>query len=456
MVVLDTTSVAVALPSVMMDLSLSGTGLTWILNAYTLTFAGFLLLSGRLADLYGPRRLFLGGIGVFVLASLACGLARSETVLLSARAVQGVGGALVTAASLSLISNLFPAKTARARALGIYGLVCAAGGSLGELLGGFLSTILNWHWIFLINLPIGVIVYAAGIAVLPADPPRRDAARLDLAGAVMITAAMTSVVYTLSKIGGSGESWAPAELSACAAALFLLLFIGIEMRVREPLVPLKRLGRWNLAMANLLGLLWAAGDVAWLVICALYLQRVLGYDPLHVGLAFLPSTVLMALLSGGLSAKAVIRFGISAPLSAGLFLVALGLAVFARAPVAGTFILDVLPGMILVGVGTGIAYTPLLVAAMNGIDSNDSGLASGMLNSSFMIGSALGLASLASVADGRTATLTHSGAPPLAALNEGYHCAFVLATMLTGAAAVGALALRRRTVARRVSIDAQC
>lgn len=445
MVVLDTTIVAVALPSIMDDLRLSGTSLTWMVNAYTLSFGGFLLLSGRLGDLYGARRLFLIGITLFMLASLACGLAHRQTLLLIARAVQGLGSAMVTAVSLSLITNLFSKPDERARAMGTYGFVCAAGGSVGELLGGFLTHSLSWHWIFLVNLPIGIVVYMFSILLIPRDAPARGTRQLDVAGAVTITAALSLLVYALINSNEAGWRSIQTEGVLSVVTVLLVLFISIEIRVQEPLVPLRLFQLRNLATANLLGILWGAGAVAWSVIFALYLQRVLGYDPLRVGLAFLPATVIMALFSVGLSAKLVMRFGTRGPLWIGLLLFAMGLALFAHAPLGGTFTVNVLPGMLLLGLGGGMASTPLLLAAMSDIESEESGLASGVFNTSFMMGSAVGLAVLASLADARTGNLVQSGAKAVVALNAGYHCAFLVGALLTGIAAVlGALVLRRK------------
>jgi EmrB/QacA subfamily drug resistance transporter len=443
MIVLDTTIVTVALPSILADLRVSGTSLTWMLNAYMLTFGGFLLLGGRLGDLYGRRRLFLAGISVFTLASLACGLAHTLTGLLIARAGQGLGGAVVAAVSLSLIMNLFSRPAERARAMGIYGFVCAAGSGVGELLGGFLTKTLSWHWVFLVNLPIGIAVYAFCIVLLPRDAPSHGPRQLDVAGAVAITTALTLVVYAL--VNGNEAGWTSAQTQGLlgVVALLLLLFLSIEIRVREPLMPLRLFRLRNFTTANVLGVLWAAATFAWFVISALYLQRVLGYDPFRVGFAFVPATMIMAAFSAGLSAKIVMRFGIRGPLWIGLLLAAAGLALFARAPLGGAFVVDVLPGMLLLGLGAGMASTPLLLAAMNDVNSKESGVASGIVNTSFMMGGALGLAVLASLADVRTGELQQSGIETVAALNGGYHVAFLVGALLIATAAVlGALVLR--------------
>jgi EmrB/QacA subfamily drug resistance transporter len=447
MIVLDTTIVTVALPTIQSNLRFSPTGLTWILNAYLLTYGGFLLLGGRLGDLYGPRRLFLVGLALFTLASLACGLARTQPELIAARAVQGIGGAVVSAVSLSLIMNLFTAQADRAMAMGIYGFVCAAGGSIAELLGGFLTQTLGWHSIFLVNLPIGVAVYALCTVLLPADRASLVPRRLDIAGASTITVALMLAVYAVVNANDAGWG-SPRTLGLLVVAVIgLVTFIVIEARMGEPLVPLRLFLQRNLATANVVGILWAAGMFAWFVTSALYMQHVLGYDPLQVGLGFLPADAIMAAFSAGLSAYMVTRFGIRGPLCVGLLLSAAGLALFARAPLQGQFTVDVLPGMLLLGLGTGMAFNPVLLVAMNDVDAHESGLASGVVNTSFMMGGALGLAALASLADIRAGELQRAGAPSVAALNGGYHLAFALGALLTlFAGLLGALVLRPRQV----------
>lgn len=447
MIVLDTTIITVALPSILADLVVPDASLTWMLNAYMLTYGGFLLLSGRLGDLYGRRRLFLVGISLFTGASVGCGLAHTQTVLLVARSIQGLGSAVVGAVSLSLITNLFAERAERARAMAVYGFVCAAGGSVGELLGGFLTKSLSWHWIFLVNLPIGIGVYASCSVLLPRDAPSRERRQLDAAGALAITAALTLLTYALVTANRAG--WMSMRTGVALGIVFvlLLLFVIIESRTRDPLMPLRFFRRRNFAIANALGILWAAGVFAWFVIAPLYLQRVLRYDALRVGLAFVPATMIMAAFSAGLSAKLVMRFGIRGPLWIGLLLVAVGLALFSRSPLDGTFVVDVLPGMLLLGLGGAMASTPLLVAAMNDVSNEESGLASGIVNTSFMMGGALGLATLATLADVRSEELRRIGVQAVAALNGGYHCAFLVGSLFAAAASVvAALVLRSGSV----------
>jgi EmrB/QacA subfamily drug resistance transporter len=442
MIVLDVTIVNVALPSVKTDLGFSETSVAWVVNAYLLTYGGFLLLGGRLGDLFGNRRLFLSGITLFTLASLACGLATTQWFLVSARAVQGVGGAVASAVSLSLMMNLFTEAGDRAKAMGIFGFVAAGGGSIGVLLGGVLTNSLDWHWIFLVNAPIGVLVYILSLRLLPAAAGLAGQGRLDLGGAVTVTASLMLAVYAI--VNGNEVGWTSGRTLGllAAAAVLLTAFLSIEGRVRAPLMPLRLFRLRNVATANVVGILWAAAMFAWFFLSALYLQLVLGYSPLQVGLAFLPSNVIMAAFSIGLSAKLVMRFGIRVPLAAGLLLAAAGLALFARLPVEGNFVVDVLPSMILLGFGAGMALNPVLLAAMSDVAPEESGLASGIVNTSFMMGGALGLAVLASVAASRTDTLaaTHTH---VAALTGGYHVAFVIGALFAaGAAVIGGTRLR--------------
>jgi len=453
MIVLDTTIVNVALPSIRDDLKFSETALVWVVNAYMLTFGGFLLLGGRLGDLYGHRRLFVAGIALFTAASLACGLAQSQAVLVAARAVQGLGGAVVSAVSLSLIMMLFPEQEDRAKAMGVYGFVCAGGGSIGVLLGGFRTSVLSWHWIFLVNLPIGAAVYGLCMALLPAKGGQ-PGERLDMAGAAAITASLMLAVYAV--VNGNERGWISFHTLGLlgAAAVLLAAFLAIESRVRAPLMPLGLFRLRNVATANAAGVLWAAAMFAAFFISALYLQVVLGYSPMQVGLAFLPANIIMAVFSLGLSARLVMRFGIRLPLACGLAVASVGLAPFARAPIPGSFLVDVLPAMSLLGLGAGIAFNPMLLAAMNDVDPRDAGLASGVVNTSFMMGGALGLAVLASLAAARTSFMLERGAAQVAALNGGYQLAFALGAACGAVAAVLCAMLLRSPAAERAADSA--
>jgi EmrB/QacA subfamily drug resistance transporter len=443
MIVLDTTIVNVALPSIRTDLGFTETSLVWVVNAYMLTFGGFLLLGGRLGDLYGHRRIFLIGLVLFTLASLACGIANSQALLVAARAVQGLGGAVVSAVALSLIMNIFTEPADRAKAMGVYGFVCAGGGSIGVLLGGLLTSTLSWHWIFLVNLPIGVAVYALCIALLPSARGHAHGEKLDVAGAVAVTLSLMLAVYAI--VNGNEAGWQSTQTLGLlgAAVVLMVLFIGIESRVQHPLMPLGLFRLRSVSVSNVVGVLWAAAMFAWFFISALYMQLVLGYTPMQIGLAFLPANLIMAVFSLGVSARLVMRFGIRKPLAVGLWLAALGLALFARAPVNGSFAVDVLPGMLLLGLGAGMALNPLLLAAMSEVSPTESGLASGVVNTAFMMGGALGLAVLASAAVARTSAMSAAGAQLPLALTGGYNLAFLIGAVFAAVAGLlGAVLLR--------------
>jgi EmrB/QacA subfamily drug resistance transporter len=442
MIVLDTTIVNVALPSIRADLGFTQTSLAWVVNAYMLTFGGFLLLGGRLGDLFGARRLFLIGITIFTLASVACGVSTSQGMLIGARAVQGVGGAVVSAVAFSLILNLFTEPGERAKAMGVFGFVMSGGGTIGVLLGGVLTDVLTWHWIFLVNVPIGVLVYLLSLRLLPSTPGFATG-RVDIAGAVTVTASLMIAVYAIVK--GNEVGWVTARTLGllAAAAVIFGVFLTIESRIASPLMPLRLFKERNISTASVVGTLWSAAMFAWFFLVALYLQLVLGYSPLEVGLAFLPANIIMGAFSVGLSAKLVMRFGVKPPLATGLLLAAAGLLLFAHAPVGGSFVVDVLPPMILGGIGAGMAFNPLLLAAMSDVEPQESGLASGVVNTAFMMGGALGLAVLASVAASHTDSLRAAGSGPLEALVGGYHIAFVVgAVFAIAAAAVGTLCFR--------------
>src|SRR5688572_1159604 len=444
MIVLDVTIVGVALPSIREDLGFSEESLAWVVNAYLITFGGFLLLGGRLGDLFGHRRLFLLGITLFTLASTACGLATSQEMLVIARAVQGVAGAVVSAVALSLMMTLFTEPAERAKAMGIFGFVASGGGSIGVLLGGVLTDVLDWHWIFLVNVPVGIVVVVLSLMLIPSARVATAAVKLDVAGAVTVTASLMLAVYAV--VNGNGVGWVTARTLGLLAVsgVLLVAFLVIESRVESPLVPLRLFRRRNIAVSNVVGVLWAGAMFAWFFLSALYLQLVLGYSPLEVGLAFLPGNLIMGIMSISLSAMLVMRFGIRLPLAVGLSLAGVGLLLFARAPVDGNFVVDVLPAMILLGLGAGMAFNPVLLAAMSDVEPTEAGLASGVVNTSFMMGGALGLAVLASLAASRTDTLLASGVSEVAALTGGYHVAFFVGAVFAfGAAALGGVLLRQ-------------
>jgi EmrB/QacA subfamily drug resistance transporter len=444
MIVLDVSIVGVALPSIKDDLGFSDTSLAWVVNAYLLTYGGFLLLGGRLGDLYGNRRLFLIGISVFTVASLACGLSTSQGMLVVSRGVQGFGGAVASAVSLSIMVNLFTEPGERAKAMGIFGFVASGGGSLGVLLGGIITDVISWHWIFLVNFPIGIAVVLLSLRLLP-ETHVAGSMKLDVAGAITVTVALITAVYAI--VNANEKGWTSGQtlgLLAIAAILFVV-FLVIEQRVKSPLVPLRLFKLRNLAVADVVGVLWAAAMFTWFFLTALYLQLVLGYSPLQIGLAFLPGNLIMGVLSIGLSAKLVMRYGFRLPLAVGLGLASAGLLLFARAPVDGSYLMDVFPSMVLLGLGAGMAFNPVLLAAMSEVEPQESGLASGIVNTSFMMGGALGLAVLASIADSRTSNLLDAGHDLSAALTGGYHLAFLVGALFALAAAViGGLLLRNQ------------
>ncbi len=448
MIVLDTNIVNVALPSIQADLGFSQAALAWVVNAYMLTFGGFLLLSGRLGDLYGNKRVFLGGVVAFTLSSVACGLAPSAGLLVVGRAVQGLGGAAVSAVALALIMGLFTEPGERAKAMGFFGFVMSGGGAVGVLLGGVLTGLFSWHWIFLVNVPIGVAVLLIARRALPADVVAVERGRLDVLGAGLVTLALMIAVYAV--VGGNEAGWTtPRTLGLLAVATTLMVaFVVREATVEHPLVPLRLFTLRNVVVSQVVGVLWAGAMFACFFLSALYLQQVLGYDALEVGLAYLPSCVVMAACSLGLSDRIVMRFGIRVPLVVGLGLAGVSLALFAQAPVEGGYLVDVFPAMVLLGIGAGIAFNPVLLAAMGDVEPQEAGLASGVVNTSFMMGGALGLAVLVAVSSARTSALTAAGADPLEALNGGLQLAFAVgAGFAVAAAVIGGVFLRPRPMA---------
>jgi EmrB/QacA subfamily drug resistance transporter len=441
MIVLDMTVVNVALPSIRQDLGFTETSLVWVINAYMLTFSGFLLLGGRLSDLFGDRKIFLWGIALFTAASIICGIASSQGMLIIARAIQGLGGAIFSAVALAIIVNLFSEPLDRAKAMGLFGFVSAGGGAIGVLIGGVLTGVFNWHWIFLINIPVGLAVFAACLYLLP-QGEKKGHVRLDIAGALTITLSLMLAIYAI--VDGNAAGWLSLQtLGLIAGSLLLLLaFIRIESRHAHPIVPLSVFKERNVVVVSIIGILWSVAMFAWFFLCALYLQLILGFTPLQVGLAFLPANLIMAAFSLGLSAKMVMRFGTQKPMVAGMLCIAAGLAFFALAPAAGGFNTFILPGMLLMGLGAGMAFNPVLLAGMDGIPDDESGLVSGVLNTAFMMGGALGLAVLASLAAYRTEGLLAQGMDSTAALLGGYHLAFVVGAIFAAAAAGAALLTR--------------
>jgi EmrB/QacA subfamily drug resistance transporter len=445
MVVLDATVVNVALPSIQTDLDFSSGDLQWVVNAYTLVFGGFLLLGGRAADLLGRKRLFLAGVVVFTLASLLSGLAQSSGMLIAARALQGLGGALVSPAALSIITTTFADGHERTRALGVWGAIAGGGGAFGLLLGGFLTQTLSWEWVFFVNVPIGVGALLASARFVPESLGGGERRGFDLAGAVSVTSGLVILTYAIVKAQDFG--WGDPRtlgLAAVAAAL-LVAFVAVERRSSAPLVRLSILRTRSLAASNAVMLLVAGGLFSMFFFGGLYLQTILGYDPLEAGLAFLPMTA--GIVAGSvLSQRLIPRFGVKNVLLGGLTLAAAGLALMTRVQPDSTY-LTVLPAFVLMAIGMGNAFVPLTLTATTNVAGEDQGLASGLFNTAQQVGGALGLAVLSTLAANRTA----GGTSP-DALVDGFRVAFTAgAGLLALGALITAVALRRRDVA---SIDA--
>jgi EmrB/QacA subfamily drug resistance transporter len=447
MIVLDVTVVNVALPSIGSDLHFSPTGLAWVVNAYLIPFAGLLLLAGRLGDLMGRRAVVLSGLGLFTGASVACGLAQNEVMLVTARAAQGAGGAMTSAVVLGMIVGLFPDPHDQARAMGVYGFVASAGGAIGLLAGGVLTQAINWHWIFFVNVPIGAATAWAISQLIPGDRGSGWRAGADVLGAVVVTAALMAAVYTFVGPAAS-KGWASGTTITWAASAVVLLaaFLVREATARTPLVPLRLLTTRNLATANVLQTLTAAGMFGTFFLGSLYLQQVLHYDPLQIGLAFLPNTVVMSVLSLRGAGWIARRFGARPPLVVGAALVAVGLLLLSRVAADGHYLADVLPAMLLIGVGMGIFFPPLMSVSMADATADTAGLASGVVNATGQAGGALGLAVLASVAAARTAGAVGHGQPRSEALTGGFRLAFLVAAgLMLVAVAVAATVRQRRT-----------
>ena len=452
MIVLDVTVVNVALPSIQGDLGFSQSSLAWVVNAYLISFGGLLLLAGRLGDLLGRRRVFLAGLALFTVASLLCGLAQSQALLVGARFVQGVGGAMTSAVILGMIVTMFPEPREQAKAIGIYGFVASAGGSIGLLAGGVLTEAISWHWIFYINLPIAIGTAVAAAKLIAPDRGIGLGRGADVLGAVLVTGALMLGVYTIVK--ASEHGWASAHtLGLGAVALALLgLFVARQARGANPLMPLRIFRSRGVSGANAVQVAVVAGMFSMFFLGTLYLERVLGLDPLQIGLAFLPSTIAMGVCSAGVSARLNARFGARATLVPALALVLAGLLLFARLPVDGSYVTDVLPAVVLVGIGAGLSFPSLMTLAMEGVAPQDAGLASGLVNTSAQVGGALGLAVLATLSTGRTDDLAGAGEPTLSALTGGYQLAFVVGAGLVGVGIAIALLVLRPARAQRAGV----
>jgi EmrB/QacA subfamily drug resistance transporter len=444
MIVLDATIVNVALPSIKDDLGFSQSNLAWVVNAYLIAFGGLLLLAGRIGDLIGQRRIFLIGLAIFTLASLLCAVAQTQGMLIGARFVQGAGGALASAVTLGMIVTMFPEPRERAKAIGVYSFVASTGGSIGLLAGGILTQAINWHWIFFVNLPIGVATGLLALRLVEDRPGIGLKAGADIPGALLITSGLMLGVYTILEAGKHG--WGSAQtLGLGAVSLGLVAaFILREARAANPLMPLRLFRSRNVAGANLVMALLVVGFFGMFFLGALYLQEILGYDPLQVGLAFLPASLVMGTLSLGFSERLIMGIGPRRALIAGLTCGAAGLLLFARAPVDGSYITDVLPVMLLLGFGAGLSFPSLMTLAMSSATPSDSGLASGLINTTVQVGGAIGLAVLATLATTRTDALRADGVSNASALTSGYHLAFLVGASLV-AVGIGVAAAVIRT-----------
>ncbi|HEX3324354.1 MAG TPA: MFS transporter [Solirubrobacterales bacterium] len=443
MIVLDATIVNVALPTIKDSLGFSQSNLAWVVNAYLIPFGGLLLLAGRMGDLLGQRRLFLIGLAVFTAASLACAVSESQGMLIGARFVAGVGGAMASAVILGMIVTMFPEPREQAKAIGVYGFVASAGGSIGLLLGGALTQAISWHWIFLINLPIGIATAYGALRLVEGKRGIGLKEGADIPGAALITSSLMLGVYTI--LGISDHGWTSTQTLVLGAISFILgaAFIVRQARIANPLMPLRLFRSRNVAGANTIQALLVAGMFGMFFLGALYLQQILGYDALQVGLAFLPATLVMGTLSLGFSEKLIMRFGPRTTLIPGVIMVGAGLLLFARTPVDGNYVVDLLGPFLLVGAGVGTAFPSLMTLAMSGATPSDSGLASGLVNTSMQVGGAIGLAVLATLATERTSSQTDAGASHLAALNSGFHLAYLVGAVLVAIATVIAVTVLR-------------
>jgi EmrB/QacA subfamily drug resistance transporter len=438
MIVLDATIVNVALPSIQDDLGFSSSNLAWVVNAYLIAFGGLLLLAGRAGDLIGQRRIFLIGLTIFTAASALCAVAQTQEMLIGARFVQGVGGALTNAVILGMIVTMFPKPGEQAKALGVYGFVASAGGSIGLLSGGVLTDLISWHWIFFINLPVGIVTAVLALRLIEPKPGIGIGAGADIRGAALLTAGVMLGVYTILGINEHGWTSDRTLGLGAIAAVLLAAFLVRQARIENPLMPLRLFRSRTVTGANVVMAMIVVGMFGLFFLGALYLQRILGYTPLEVGLAFLPSTVVMGIVSLRGSQPLIMRHGPQKVLVPALLLTIAGLLLFARTPVDGNFVIDILPATVLIGLGAGLSTPAVIALAMSGATPEDSGLASGLVNTTVQVGGAIGLAVLATLASERT-----NGSTDPAAINSGYHLAYLIgAGALAVAVAVALIVLR--------------
>ncbi len=454
MVILDGTIVNVALPTIQQDLGFSSSGLAWVVNIYLVPFGGLLLLSGRLGDLIGRKRVFITGLGIFTTASLLCGVSQDSAMLLASRFVQGIGGAVTSAVTLGMVVTLFPQQKERAKAIGVYSFVQSAGGSLGLLAGGVLTQAIGWHWIFFVNVPIGFVAVLLAGRMLASEHGSGLGEGFDAMGALLVTSALMLGVYTIVETAGYG--WASAHtLGFGAAALVLLLaMVARQAKASHPLLPLRVFRSRNVSGAMGIQALMVAGMFSFQFLCVLYLQKVLGFDEVHTGLGVFPVSVAIGALSLGFSARLISRFGPRGVLLPGLFLITAGLAVLSRAPADGSYLADVLPALLPLGIGFGLAMPSLATLAMSAATPQDSGIASGMFNTMQQIGSAFGLAALSTLAASHTNALLGDGSNSTSALTGGYQFAFRIGSCLVAAALLlAATLLRPATTAQRAAAE---
>jgi EmrB/QacA subfamily drug resistance transporter len=443
MIVLDATIVNVALPSIQSDLHFSQSNLAWVVNAYLIAFGGLLLLAGRIGDLIGHRRIFLLGLAAFTAASLLCAVAQNQGMLIAARFVQGAGGALTSAVILGMIVTMFPEPREQAKAIGVYGFVASAGSSIGLLAGGVLTEAINWHWIFFVNLPIGVVTALLAVRLIEDRPGIGLDKGADLPGALLVTGGLMLGVYDILQVEKQGWG-SPQTLALGAVAVALVAaFVLRQARIANPLMPLRLFRSRNVAGANIVIGLMVIGMFGMFFLGALYLQGILRYDPLEVGLAFLPASVAMGLLSLRFSDKLNLRFGPRNTLIAALLLIAAALVLFSQTPVDGDYLTDVMPPMVLFGVGAGLGFPSLMTLAMSSATPSDAGLASGLINTTTQVAGAIGLAVLATLATDRTNGLLADGETKAAALNGGYHLAYLIGAALIAVALAFAVGLPR-------------